>query len=125
ILSLYLYPQLSTSDVPFTSFALFMGVAMSITAFPVLARILTDRGVSRTELGMIALTCAAVDDVTAWCLLALVVGVAQATLWNAAMVAALTVTFVAVMFLFVRPIAIHVLRDGTSAVGRETIALTL
>ena len=43
-LALYLYPRFSSSDVPFTHFALFLGVAMSITAFPVLARILTDRG---------------------------------------------------------------------------------
>ena len=50
---------------------------MSITAFPVLARILTDRKLTRTELGAIALTCAATDDVTAWCLLALLVGVAR------------------------------------------------
>ena len=48
-LALYLYPRLASSDVPFTSFALFMGVALSITAFPVLARILTDRGMARTE----------------------------------------------------------------------------
>jgi hypothetical protein len=65
-LALHLYPRLSTSDVPFTSFALFMGVAMSITAFPVLARILTDRGMHKSPLGVIALGCAATDDVTAW-----------------------------------------------------------
>jgi len=59
-------------------FALFMGVAMSITAFPVLARILTDRGMTRSELGVAALTCAAINDVMAWCLLALVVGAARA-----------------------------------------------
>jgi Kef-type K+ transport system membrane component KefB len=59
-------------------FALFMGVAMSITAFPVLARILTDRGLARTELGAAALTCAAINDVMAWCLLALVVGATRA-----------------------------------------------
>ena len=78
LLALALYPRLSSSNVPFTSFALFLGVAMSITAFPVLARILTDRRMLRTELGAIALSCAATDDVTAWCLLAFVVGVAQA-----------------------------------------------
>jgi Kef-type K+ transport system membrane component KefB len=65
LLALALYPQLSSSAVPFTSFALVMGVAMSITAFPVLARILTDRGMSRTELGVVALSCAATGDVTA------------------------------------------------------------
>jgi len=78
VLALALYPRLSSRDVPFTSFVLFLAVAMSITAFPVLARILTDRGMSRTELGVVALSCAATDDVTAWCLLAFVVGVAKA-----------------------------------------------
>src|SRR5262249_34634332 len=73
-----LYPRLASSDVPFPSFALFMAVAMSITAFPVLARILTDRNLARTEVGMIALAAAAINDVTAWCLLALVVGIARA-----------------------------------------------
>src|SRR5688572_8640525 len=63
-LALYLYPRFSTSDVPFTNFALFLGVAMSITAFPVLARILSDRQMIRTKLGVLALTCAAVNDVT-------------------------------------------------------------
>src|SRR5262245_51630423 len=56
-LAVVLYPRLSSADVPFTNFALFLGVAMAITAFPVLARILTDRGMSRTELGVIALAC--------------------------------------------------------------------
>src|SRR3989441_12408828 len=96
-LALFLYPRLSTSDVPFTSFALFMGIAMSVTAFPVLARILTDRGMSRTELGVVALTCAAADDVTAWCLLALVVGVTQANVQNALLVTVLAVAFILTM----------------------------
>jgi hypothetical protein len=63
--------------VPFTSFSLFLGLATAVTPFPVLARILTDRRLDRTELGLVALSCAAADDVTAWCLLALVVGVAM------------------------------------------------
>jgi K+:H+ antiporter len=79
LLALYLYPRFSTSDVPLTNFALFVGVAMSITAFPVLARILSDSGMSRTQLGVHALTCAAVNDIGAWCLLAVVVGSAHAT----------------------------------------------
>jgi len=107
LLALYLYPRLATSDVPFTSFALFMGVAMSITAFPVLARILADRQMTDTELGVVALTCAAVDDVTAWCLLAFVVGVAQAALRGAALVALLTVAFIAIVFLLVRPVMVR------------------
>lgn len=76
-LALHLYPRLGYPDVPFEVFALFMGASMSVTAFPVLARILTDRNMHRSRLGVLALSCAAVDDVTAWCLLAVVIGVAQ------------------------------------------------
>lgn len=57
-------------------FALFIGAAMSITAFPVLARILTDRRMHRTETGGLALACAATDDVLAWTILAVVIGIA-------------------------------------------------
>jgi Kef-type K+ transport system membrane component KefB len=104
-LALWLYPVLSVDTVPFTSFALFLGVAMSITAFPVLARILTDRGLEQTDLGVIALSCAATDDVTAWCLLAFVVGVAQAEIGGAVLVAVAAALFIVVMFLVVRPLA--------------------
>ncbi len=103
LLALWLYPRLSTGDVPFTSFGLFMGVAMSITAFPVLARILTDRKLTRTELGVVALTCAATDDVTAWCLLALLVGVAQAQLNGLWLILIGAACYIAFMFLAVRP----------------------
>jgi len=72
-LSLYLYPKLSDESVAFTSFALFMGAAMSITAFPVLARILTEKDLLGSRLGTIAIACAAVDDVTGWCILAYIV----------------------------------------------------
>ena len=65
LLSLWLYPMLSDREVPFVSSSLFMGVAMSITAFPVLARILTDRNLQNTPVGTVALSCAAADDVTA------------------------------------------------------------
>lgn len=78
LLALYLYPRLSDSSVTFTSFALFMGIAMSITAFPVLARILTERRLLQHPVGVVAIACAAVDDVTAWCLLAVVVVIARA-----------------------------------------------
>jgi len=125
VLALWLFPRVATPGVPFTSFALFMGIAMSITAFPVLARILFDRGITRSELGRIALTCAAVDDVTAWCLLAFVVGVAQASLRSAAIVGLLTAVFVAVMFLAVRPIVAHLLARAANAVARNVFALIL
>lgn len=77
VLSLLLYPLVSNSGVSFTAFALFLGAAMSITAFPVLARILTENNLQGTRLGTLALTCAAVDDVTAWCLLALAIAVTR------------------------------------------------
>jgi Kef-type K+ transport system membrane component KefB len=72
-LSLFLYPRLSFDGVPFTGFALFMGAAMSITAFPVLARILAERQLMGTRMGTLAIACAAVDDVTGWCVLAFIV----------------------------------------------------
>ncbi|HEY9873885.1 MAG TPA: cation:proton antiporter, partial [Candidatus Obscuribacterales bacterium] len=77
ILALLLYPLVSNDSVAFTAFALFLGAAMSITAFPVLARIITENNLQGTRLGTLALTCAAVDDVTAWCLLALAIAVTR------------------------------------------------
>ena len=103
LLALPLYPRLSSREVAFTSFALFMGVAMSITAFPVLARILTDYRMTRTRLGVVALSCAAVDDVTAWCLLAFAVGVARAQMGEGLLVAAGALAYIAFMFLVGRP----------------------
>lgn len=79
LLALYLYPTLSDDSVSFTHFALFVGTAMSITAFPVLARILTERQLLRSHVGTMTIACAAVDDVTAWCILAGVVLMVQAT----------------------------------------------
>jgi Kef-type K+ transport system membrane component KefB len=105
ILALWLYQPLAPEGVPFTSFALFMGVAMSITAFPVLARILTDRRMDKTELGVIALSCAATDDVTAWCLLAFVVGIAQAEVGGAVQTVVLALAYIALMFVVIRPLA--------------------
>ncbi len=104
LLAIALYPRLSDRSVPFTSFALFMGVAMSITAFPVLARILTDRGLTRTELGVIALGCAATDDVTAWCLLAFVVGIARAQVGQGLLITAGALGYIAAMLVIARPL---------------------
>lgn len=103
-LALWLYPRYGTNDVSFTVFSLFCGVSLSVTAFPVLARILTDRRVHRTPLGVMALACAAVDDVTAWTLLALVVGVANARLSSAAVVVPLVAAYLATIALVVRPL---------------------
>jgi len=72
-LSFFLYEAYASGQTPFISFALFMGIAMSITAFPVLARIIRDRKLTDTPLGILAIGCAASDDITAWCLLALLI----------------------------------------------------
>jgi Kef-type K+ transport system membrane component KefB len=104
VLALWLYPRLSSEAVGFTNFSLFMGVSLAVTAFPVLARILTDSGLSRSHLGTVALACAAVDDVTAWCLLALVVGIVRANSSGAFVTFGLTLVYVSAMLFVVRPI---------------------
>jgi Kef-type K+ transport system membrane component KefB len=104
IMAVWLYPLLSPPDVPFGVFALFLGVSLSVTAFPVLARILTDRRVQKTRLGVMALACAAVDDVTAWCLLALIVGITKANTLGAVRTVGLSVGFVLAMVFLVRPV---------------------
>ena len=76
-LAYLLYDELAPAGVRFSAFALFLGAAMSVTAFPVLARILEERGLTRTPLGVMAIACAAVDDVTAWLILAVVVSLAR------------------------------------------------
>jgi Kef-type K+ transport system membrane component KefB len=109
VLALWLYPMLSDPSVTFTAFALFLSVSMSVTAFPVLARILTDRQMHKTDLGVTALACAAIDDVTAWCLLALVVGVVQSKVNEAILVTLLTVAYIAFMLFVIRLILARLL----------------
>lgn len=124
-LALYLYPRLSSHDVPFTAFSLFLGVSMSVTAFPVLARILSDRKMTTTPLGVVALTCAATDDVTAWCLLALVVGVTQAHVEGVFQIFALSIGYIILMFAVVRPIVgrlVARLGDGPPKAGAIAVA---
>jgi Kef-type K+ transport system membrane component KefB len=97
-LAYVLYSQFAAPGSTFTAFALFMGISMSITAFPILARILQERGLSKTFLGSTAITCAAVDDVTAWSILAFVVAIARATsLGGATLNLLLVLVFIAVM----------------------------
>jgi Kef-type K+ transport system membrane component KefB len=123
-LALWLYPRVGTGDVPFVVFALFLGVAMSVTAFPVLARILHDLGIQRTELGAVALGCAAVDDVTAWILLALVVGVARASLDAAGRTLVLAAAYVLVLATVVRPLVARLVRrfDARDDVPESLVA---
>lgn len=77
-LAFVIYERFAPAEVNFLSFALFTGIALSITAFPVLARIVQERGLSKTKLGTLAITCAATDDITAWCLLAAVIAIVKA-----------------------------------------------
>ncbi|MCF2491384.1 cation:proton antiporter [Dyadobacter sp. CY347] len=77
-LAFYIYQQFAPDGISFLSFSLFIGIALSITAFPVLARIVQERGLSRTKLGMMVITCAATDDITAWCILAAVIAIVKA-----------------------------------------------
>jgi Kef-type K+ transport system membrane component KefB len=126
VLALGLYPRLASRDVPFTAFALFLGVSMSVTAFPVLARILTDRRLQRTDLGVMALTCAAVDDVTAWCLLAFLVSVVEARGQDVVRTVALTAAFIAFVFVALRPLLARLARhveQATDGVSTNVLAL--
>jgi K+:H+ antiporter len=127
VLALWLYPQLSTRDVPFTTFALFLGVSLSVTAFPVLARILTDRGIQKTTLGIVSLTCAAVDDVSAWCLLAFVTAVANARVSGAVVTLALTVVYLGFMLIVARPLIVRAVRaqEPRPAVSQGAIAVVV
>lgn len=127
-LALLLYNSQSPTQTSFTPFALFMGIAMSITAFPVLARILEDRGLSKTRLGGIAITCAAVDDVTAWCLLALVIAIARA---DGVLSAILTIGFVAAfsaaMIFLIKPALARLIKvtSDTDQGRRALVAMIL
>jgi Kef-type K+ transport system membrane component KefB len=125
LFALWLYPRFSSNNVPFTVFALFMGVSMSVTAFPVLARILTDRKLTKSRLGAIALACAAADDVTAWCLLAFVVSFVQAEAGSVFLTVALTGGFIAAMVLFVRPLLLRFVRwhESNEYLSQNTFAL--
>ena len=103
-LSLAIYRTLASPDTSFTPFALFMGIALSITAFPVLARILEERGMSKSYLGSTTIACAAVDDVTAWCMLAVVVAVVKANGVEASILTILlALFFIGIMIFLLKP----------------------
>lgn len=124
-LALALYSRLAIADVPFTVFALFLGIAFAITAFPVLARILTDLGLSGTRLGNQALACAALGDVAGWCLLALAVSVAQARIDGAVRTLFGTVVFFLLMVFAVRPLLLRWLRRQGGKLTQGVAALLL
>lgn len=104
ILAFYVYQDFAPEGVEFASFGLFMGIAMSITAFPVLARIVQERGLHRTRIGALVITCAAADDVTAWCILAAVIAIVKAGSFVSSLyIIGLSVAYVFLMLWVVKP----------------------
>ncbi len=103
-LSYFVYNKFAPEGVKFLSFSLFMGIAMSITAFPVLARIVQERGIHKTKLGAIVITCAAADDITAWCILAVVIAIVKAGTFVSSMyIISLALIYVMVMLIIIKP----------------------
>jgi len=99
-----LYETFTPENVPFISFALFMGTALSVTAFPVLARIIHERNLTKTKLGTMAITSAAIDDITAWCILATVIAIVKAgDVTSSFFTISLAITFVIAMIKIVQP----------------------
>lgn len=102
--SYWIYETYAAAHTSFLPFALFIGISMSITAFPVLARIIQERNLTKTPLGTLTIASAANDDVTAWCLLAIVIAISKAGSFVSALYSVgLAVVYIAVMFLVVRP----------------------
>jgi Kef-type K+ transport system membrane component KefB len=109
-LAYFIYPSFAPMGVKFSSFGLFLGIAMSITAFPVLARIIQEKGIHKTRLGSMVITCAAVDDITAWCLLAAVIAIVKA----GSFISSLSTLFLALAYIL---IMIKVVRPFLKRVG--------
>jgi Kef-type K+ transport system membrane component KefB len=104
LVSLFLFSSLAGPHTTFLAFSLFLGISMSITAFPVLARILQERGLTKTSVGSTAIACAASDDVTAWCVLAMVVAVAKSgSLAASAFTIGLVAAFTGIMLFWIKP----------------------
>lgn len=125
-LAYFMHDNYAPPGVPFYAFALFMGIAMSITAFPVLARIIREKNLSNTRHGSLAITSAAVDDVSGWCILALVVAIVKATSVNNSIYTVIyTVIYVLAMFFVVRPLLHRFAKakNQTNIVKQSTIAI--
>ncbi|GAA4365522.1 hypothetical protein GCM10023185_35840 [Hymenobacter saemangeumensis] len=124
-LAYFLYGTFAPAGVGFASFSLFMGIAMSITAFPVLARIVQERGMHKTPLGTLVITCAAADDATAWCLLAAVIALVKAgTFVSALYILALALAYVLLMWRLGRPLLQRISRPGTEGQLRKSAVAT-
>jgi len=125
-LAYFIYTQFAPQGIEFASFGLFLGIAMSITAFPVLARIVQERGLQKTKLGTIAITCAAADDITAWCILAAVIAIVKAGSFVSSLyVIALALIYVLVMLKVVRPFLKRVgdLKSTRESLSKPVVAI--
>jgi Kef-type K+ transport system membrane component KefB len=124
LLAFVMYGRFADPAIGFPAFALFIALSMSITAFPVLARILTDRKIDHTPVGALALTCAAVDDITAWCLLALATALGRHTSLTAVLTTvALTAVFISVMMYGLRPLVARLAERHADRLGGGTALL--
>jgi len=104
LVAFFIYDKYTSGHTPFLSFALFIGIALSVTAFPVLARIIQEKGLTKSHLGTISLASAANGDITAWCLLAVVIAIAQTnSLLSAIYNILFSVVYMVAMFVVVRP----------------------
>jgi Kef-type K+ transport system membrane component KefB len=104
VLSYYIFVNFAPAGVTFLAFALFIGISMSITAFPVLARILQERSLVKTRIGTLAITCAAIDDISAWCLLASLIAIVKAGSFVSSLYTiSLAILYVIFMFAIARP----------------------
>lgn len=99
-----IYQTYAPENINFLSFSLFIGISMSITAFPVLARIVQERQLSKTRIGTIVITCAAADDITAWCILAAVIAIVKAgSVISSVYIILMALTYVFLMLKLVQP----------------------
>ena len=127
-LAYYIYHQFAPPGVEFASFGLFLGIAMSITAFPVLARIVQERGIHKTKLGTIVITCAAADDITAWCILATVIAIVKAGSFVSSLyIIGLAIAYVFLMLKVVRPFLERVgeLKNSRNSLSKPVVAIFL
>ncbi len=119
-LAYYIYSSFAPDGVPFSSFGLFLGIAMSVTAFPVLARITQERGIHKSRIGTIVITCAAADDITAWTLLAVIIAIVKAgSFVSSIYTILLAVGYVIIMIKVVRP---FLRRVGSLHENRENLS---
>jgi Kef-type K+ transport system membrane component KefB len=119
------YPY-APQGVALLPFALFMGSAMSITAFPVLARILADQGLTRTRIGVLAMTCAAFNDAVGWLILAAITMiVVTGNMANAGGTLAGLAVYVVTMFAVVRPLVARCARRPGASFGRSPLSLAI